>query len=148
MSDVLRAVREQFGIVLSDVDTSGGCYNLIGRLETGHWVVATDHEFLMSLRERERYEQEEGYGIGWHVSVHLNERPEGIDQPCRYGYGGAVCYIADYEATTAELPTVIGRTLEQFVSVARHCDDCADKVRNPNVSSSNEEEGNCRNGWD
>lgn len=70
-TEILDRVRETSGVSLSVVDTSGGCYTLQGRLESGHWLIAADYsdgymEFPYRVElESERDDDDETHPAGW-----------------------------------------------------------------------------------
>lgn len=115
-SDVLEAVRKRFGIAFTEVGTGGGCMALEARLESGHWIVATD-ENLMGFRER--VERENGTDIdgernapmGWMVGIYANNNSHGDDW---WGGDDALVDVTDYDAYADALPDVVGRALDQL----------------------------------
>jgi len=71
---ILWKVRLDLGILLHEVHTGGGCYALEGRLESGHWIVATDPD-CHSLRSRLGLEWF-GKPMGWCVGIY-NDHEDG-----------------------------------------------------------------------
>ncbi len=121
-SEVLQAVQQRFGIAFTEVGTGGGCMALEARLESGHWIVATD-ENLMGFQSR--VERENGTDIdgdrnaamGWMVGIYPNNTEHGDDW---WGGGDdAIVDVTDYDAYADELPDVVARALEQFMAAAR-----------------------------
>jgi hypothetical protein len=113
---ILSAVADRFGISLSEVGTGGGCMALEGRLESGHWIVATD-DGLCSLRSRLVYESVardngDSFPQGWSVGIYRNDPSENTWM----SYEDAVVDVVDYDAVGDALPEVIGRALAMFVS--------------------------------
>jgi hypothetical protein len=89
---------------------------LEGRLESGHWIVATD-DGLCSLRSRLVYESVardngDSFPQGWSVGIYRNDPSENTWM----SYEDAVVDVVDYDAVGDALPEVIGRALAMFVS--------------------------------
>ena len=120
-STVLTAVREQFGIRFAEVATGGGCMALEARLESGHWIVATD-EGLCSFRERIRFEADANgfdprYGedrraLGWFVGVYLD-----VDGTWM-GSHDSLIEVCDYDAYATDLPRLVGEALKALADTA------------------------------
>lgn len=129
VSTILSAVRDQFGISFSETHTGGGCYALEARLESGHWIVATD-EGLCGFRERIESESstdddDDGYqprysrdnrACGWSIGIYPNGTDHGDDW---WGGEESIVDVVDYDAVAADLPTVVGRALAELVTVSR-----------------------------
>ena len=123
---ILAAVRDRFGISLTEVGTGGGCMALESRLESGHWIVATD-EGLCGFRERVVFESSDGTddddyqpryshdgALGWMIGIYPNCEDDGIDW-----WGGgqdSIVEVTDYDAVAADLPDMVGRALAALVS--------------------------------
>jgi len=118
---VLTAVADRFGIRFSEVATGGGCMALEARLETGHWIVATD-EGLCSFRERIRFEAgidgfdprygEDRRALGWFVGVYLD-----VDGTWMGGHDSLVD-VCDYDAYAVDLPVLVGKALRALADTA------------------------------
>ena len=110
MSDVqtiLTAVRDEFGISFSETMTGGGCMALEARLESGHWIVATD-EGLNGFRERIELEDLHQSPMGWMVGIYENNTDHGEDW---WGGSEAILDVSFYEAYAPKLPAVVGEAL-------------------------------------
>lgn len=122
MSDVqtiLDAVKERFGIRFTETMTGGGCMALEARLETGHWIVATD-EGLCGFRERLEFESfpdnyntftgDEPRAMGWSIGIYPDagngDAWSGVD---------SIIDVVDCDAYGADLPDMVGKALEQLV---------------------------------
>lgn len=111
MSDVqsiLDNVRNQYGIRFSETMTGGGCMALEARLESGHWIVATD-EGLCGFRERLEYESMHDRPMGWMVGIY----PDAGE----YGWFGveSVIDVIDYDRYGDALPEMVGEALARLV---------------------------------
>ena len=98
---ILQKIKDAYGIVLTEIHTGGGCYALEGRLETGHWIVATDLDcHLFSSRLGFEWD---GPAMGWCVGIY-----DDVD-----GYWGeeAVLQVTDHNAAGWQLPKVIEFTM-------------------------------------
>lgn len=111
-SDTLTAVRRQFGIDLTEVDTSGGNYVLQSRLESGHWIIACDPD-LWDMRSRIRWEDENTDAMGWSVGIY----PHGGDE-LWHGLD-AIVNISHNAAMAQDLPLAIGAALAALAATAR-----------------------------
>ena len=84
-SAILADVRSQFGITFTETCTGGGCMALEARLESGHWIVATD-ENLMPFGERVEFEAHErarwaeepesAITMGWAVYIYPHDEED------------------------------------------------------------------------
>ena len=82
---------------------------LQARLESGHWLVATD-EGLCSLRERLTFESRtdadgERRPLGWFVGIYPHD-----DETGWFG-SDSIVDVCDYDAYAADLPTMVGKAL-------------------------------------
>lgn len=109
--DVLSSVRERFGIRFYEVETGGGCCALEARLESGHWIVATD-EGLMGFRDRVRWEREEGDPLGWSIGIY----PHNGDDSDWFGVDPIVDVI-HLDAFASDLPAAVADALEQLTRI-------------------------------
>lgn len=118
VQQILTSVKNQYGIDFREVGTGGGCMALEARLESGHWIVATD-ENLMGLRERIDYESDanadgETTALGWFVGIYPNNTEHGDDW---WGGGDTpIAYAHDYDVYADALPNMVGRALSALVS--------------------------------
>ena len=106
---ILDAVKQQYGIAFTEVHTGGGCMALEARLESGHWIVATD-ENLTGFRDRFDLEDIDQLPYGWSIGIYLNNTAHGDDW-----WGGgedAVVDVVDYDAWAHDLPAMIGAALK------------------------------------
>ena len=120
-SDILAAVRDQYGITFTETLTGGGSCALEARLESGHWIVATD-EGLCSFRERLEFESfsdnynthagDDPRAMGWFVGVYPD-----VDGSWMGGHDSIVD-VCDYDAYAADLPVMVGRALSALTSKA------------------------------
>jgi hypothetical protein len=119
-AEILAAVRDQFGIAFTGVGTGGGCMALEARLESGHWIVATD-EGLFGFVDRivresgdELDDDTERQAYGWMVGIYPNNTEHGEDW---WGGGGEpVVDVTDYSAFADALPELVGRALAELIS--------------------------------
>jgi hypothetical protein len=113
---ILSSVAERFGIQFAEVNTGGGCMALEARLESGHWIVATD-DGLCDLRSRLVYEavaREDGcdFPQGWSIGIYRNYDDDGIDTWMNGGSDNdAIVDVVDYDAFGDALPDMVGRAL-------------------------------------
>jgi hypothetical protein len=110
---ILKAVEDRFGIRFTETGTGGGCMALQARLESGHWIVATD-DALCSLRERLPFESvtdcdDETRPLGWSVGIY----PHGDDETGWFGTDSLVD-VCDYDAYGPDLPEIVGRALAEL----------------------------------
>jgi hypothetical protein len=114
---ILADVYDRFGIEFSDVGTGGGAMALEARLESGHWIVATDENLSSFVRRIEGESFPDNYNVhygddhvamGWSVGVYVNDPAEntwmssGVD---------SIVDIVDYDAYADALPEIVGRAL-------------------------------------
>jgi hypothetical protein len=119
--DILDTVADVYGIRLTETMTGGGCMALQARLETGHWIVATD-EGLCGFRERIAFESgDEGYeprhsddlqALGWFIGVYEHD-----DEGDWMGGKEPLVDVVDYDAYAGDLPGMIGKALGRLVDV-------------------------------
>jgi hypothetical protein len=119
-ADILAAVRDQYGIAFTEVGTGGGCMALEARLESGHWIVATD-EGLYGFVDRIAGESADDFDdeserqpYGWYVGIYPNNTEHGEDW-----WGGGhepVVDVTDYEAFADALPELVGRALAELAN--------------------------------
>jgi hypothetical protein len=129
-AEILSTVRDRFGIAFSETMTSGGCMALEARLETGHWIVATD-EGLCAFVTRIGYEAADESGdddydprysadrraMGWSIGIYPNHDDDGIDTWMNGGSDSdTVVDVVDYDAYADALPDMVQRALDQLVS--------------------------------
>ena len=118
---ILRAVRDRFGISLTEVGTGGGCMALHARLESGHWIVATD-EGLCGFAERCAFEalstwghpgrEDPDYaGMGWSVGIYDDH-----GEDMWFGAEDSLVNVIDYDMYAADLPDMVGRALALLVT--------------------------------
>lgn len=100
VSSVLSEVRRRYGISVTEVHTGGGSFALEGRLESGHWLVITDPD-CWGLRDRARWEDENGIGLGWSVGIY----PHGGDETDWFGQDSIADAFAD-DAYAADTDTL------------------------------------------
>jgi hypothetical protein len=112
--EILDTVRRRFGIALCEVETGGGCMALEARLESGHWIVATD-ENLRSFRSRLLWEAENDAPAGWSVGIYPHSAVPDM------GWFGvdSVVDVIDYDASGPALVDVIGRALAELLDGKR-----------------------------
>lgn len=114
MSDVLDECRRRFGISFSEAMTGGGCRALEARLESGHWLVATD-EALCGFRERCEFEADPDHpNMGWSIGIYPDM---GGDE----GWFGAesIVDVSDSDARAEKLPDMIELALAALAGVAK-----------------------------
>ncbi len=122
---ILDTVKQQYGITFTEVHTGGGCMALEARLESGHWIVATD-ESLCGFRERIRFESyEDNYNthcgedpraLGWFIGIYENGT---ADDGSDWWGGGqeTVVDVRDYDAFADQLPAMVGAALKALTGV-------------------------------
>lgn len=113
------AVRGHCGLVLSVVNTGGGCYVAQVRLESGHWVVVAEADDFLSATAAERlaYEREHQRSCGWYVGVYDNEPDGGTDAPA--SVEGCRHQVTAPDAEFDDLPQLISETLRQWSAATR-----------------------------
>ena len=120
---ILSAVRSQFGIDFAEVHTGGGCMALEARLESGHWIVATD-EGLSGFRERVEAElypdsYNAHYGndhntAGWSIGIY----PDMGDDEAWFG-ADSIVDVVDLDVQAEKLPDMVGKALQELAGVAK-----------------------------
>ncbi len=126
VEDILEDVQQQTGIRFSEVDTGGGCRALEARLESGHWIVATD-ENLNGFRERieaesftdnyNSHHSDDHRASGWMVGIYPNNNAHGDDW-----WGGgedSIVEVTDYNAFAGDLARVVIEALEGLTAFYR-----------------------------
>jgi hypothetical protein len=114
MSDILDECRSRFGISFSEAMTGGGCCALEARLESGHWLVATD-EALCGFRERQKYEADpEHPNMGWSIGIY----PDAGGDEGWFGVDSIVD-VVDIDARAEKLPDMIELALAELAGVAK-----------------------------
>ena len=128
---ILSSVADRFGIHFSETMTGCGCMALEARLESGHWIVATD-EGLCSLRNRLAYESTDESGdddydprygadrraLGWSIGIYRNHDDDGTDTWMNGGSDNdAIVDVVDYDAFGDALPDMVQRALEALTRV-------------------------------
>lgn len=93
---------------------------LEARLESGHWIVATD-ENLMAFVSRIAHEAEldaddERRPMGWSIGIYPNNTEHGCDW---WGGEETVVDVIDYDAFADALPDMVGRALDDLTAVVR-----------------------------
>jgi hypothetical protein len=116
VEDILEDVQQQTGIRFSEVETGGGCRALEARLESGHWIVATD-ENLMGFRRRIELEADEGTPMGWMIGIYPNSTE--FDDDWWGGGQESVVEITDYDAFAGELLRVVLEALQGLTELYR-----------------------------
>ncbi len=109
--DVLDAVQHRFGFRFGETMTGGGCMALEVRLESGHWLIATD-DALMGFRRRCDWERENDAPMGWSIGIY----PHGGDDVDWSGMDSIVD-VVDLDAYAADLPVMVGKALEALASM-------------------------------
>jgi len=120
VQQILDTVRDTYGIAFTETHTGGGCCALEARLETGHWIVATD-EGLCGFRERLEFESfEDNYNshagedhraLGWFVGIYEHNEESGDWM----GQDDSLVNVCDYDAYAADLPRMVGLVLAEFI---------------------------------
>ena len=114
MSDILDECRRQFGISFSETHTGGGCCALEARLESGHWIVATD-EGLCGFRERQQFEADPDHlPMGWSIGIYEDQ---GGDEGW-FGADDSIVDVVDLDARAENLPHMVAQALALLVGVA------------------------------
>ena len=121
---ILTAVANQYGIKFHETMTGGGCMALEARLESGHWIVATD-ENLSAFSHRiehegyaDNYNSHDGddhRACGWSIGIYPNNATDDGDTWMSGGDYDAIVNIVDYDAYAADLPALVGRALAAVV---------------------------------
>ncbi len=119
-AEILATVRDRFGIAFNETMTGGGCMALEARLESGHWIVATD-EGLMGFTRRIAYENQTDFDdfddggpcAGWSIGIYPNSNEYGADW---WGGTDSIVDIVDYGAYAADLPDMVQRALDALVA--------------------------------
>lgn len=105
---ILGQVRDQYGITFTEAMTGGGCMALESRLESGHWIVATD-EMLLAFSERVQLEV--GHApLGWFVGIYPDNGDDGW-----FGVD-SIIEATDYDARAEQLPDMIGKALTMLAN--------------------------------
>lgn len=122
---ILSAVADQYGIRFSETHTGGGCMALEARLESGHWIVATD-EGLCGFRERITAESfQDNYNghagddptaCGWSIGIYPNGTAHGDDW---WGGQDSIVDVVDWDAYAVDLPAVVGKALAALADSVR-----------------------------
>lgn len=125
VESILSAVADQYGIKFSETHTGGGCMALEARLESGHWIVATD-EGLCGFRERiaaesfvDNYNGHAGddhTACGWSVGIYPNGTAHGEDW---WGGTDSIVDVVDWDAYASDLPAVVGKALAALADSVR-----------------------------
>lgn len=113
VSEILSAVRSRFGISFGEAHTGGGCMALEARLESGHWIVATD-ENLTGFRERVDAESHsDSYNAGWSIGIYEDEDGSWM------GGNDSVVDVVDMDSRAENLPDVVAKALAELSGVAK-----------------------------
>lgn len=120
---ILAAVRSQFGISFTETHTGGGCMALEARLESGHWIVATD-ENLNGFRDRvdaESYSDNYNahYGddhnaSGWSIGIYPDM---GGDE--QWFGAESIIDVVDMDSRAENLPGMVAKALAELAGVAK-----------------------------
>ena len=123
-TEILSAVKSRFGIDFTETHTGGGCMALEARLESGHWIVATD-ENLTGFRERieaESYSDSYNahYGddhnaAGWSIGIYPNDP----DENTWMSGDGSVVDVTDLDGRAESLPDMVESALAELAGVAK-----------------------------
>ena len=123
-AEILSAVKSRFGIDFTETHTGGGCMALEARLESGHWIVATD-ENLTGFRERieaESYSDSYNahYGddhnaAGWSIGIYPNDP----DENTWMSGDGSVVDVTDLDGRAENLPDMVESALAELAGVAK-----------------------------
>ena len=123
-AEILSAVQSQFGIGFTEAHTGGGCMALEARLESGHWIVATD-ENLTGFRERieaESYSDSynANYGddhnaAGWSIGIYPNDP----DENTWMSGDGSIVDVVDLDGRAEQLPHMVEKALAELTGVAK-----------------------------
>ena len=123
-AEILSAVKSRFGIDFTETHTGGGCMALEARLESGHWIVATD-ENLTGFRERieaESYSDSYNahYGddhnaAGWSIGIYPNDP----DENTWMSGDGSVVDVTDLDGRAENLPDLVESALAELAGVAK-----------------------------
>jgi hypothetical protein len=121
---ILDAVRSRFGISFTETHTGGGCMALEARLESGHWIVATD-ENLTGFRERieaESYSDSYNahYGddhnaAGWSIGIYPNDP----DENTWMSGDDSIVDVVDLDGRADQLPGMVEKALAELAGVAK-----------------------------
>ena len=121
---ILAAVKSQFGIGFTETHTGGGCMALEARLESGHWIVATD-ENLTGFRERiDAESHSDGYNAhygddhnaaGWSIGIYENDP----DENTWMSGDGSIVDVFDLDGRAENLPDLVGKALAVLTGVAK-----------------------------
>lgn len=121
---ILAAVQSRFGISFTETHTGGGCMALEARLESGHWIVATD-ENLTGFRERieaESYSDSYNahYGddhsaAGWSIGIYPNDP----DEDTWMSGEVSVVDVVDLDGRAENLPDMVEKALAELAGVAK-----------------------------
>lgn len=114
MSDILDECRRRFGISFDEAMTGGGCCALQARLESGHWLVATD-EALCGFRERCEFEADPDHpNMGWSIGIYEDQ---GGDE--QWFGADSIIDVSDIDARAEALPDMIELALKELAGVAK-----------------------------
>ena len=109
-SSILDECRSRYGISFDEAMTGGGCCALQARLESGHWIVATD-EALCGFRERCEFEADPDHpNMGWFIGIYPDM---GGDE--QWFGAESIIDVGDYDARAEQLPDMIGVALAELV---------------------------------
>jgi hypothetical protein len=121
---VLAAVQSKFGISFTETHTGGGCMALEARLESGHWIVATD-ENLTGFRERieaelypDNYNAHYGddhNAAGWSIGIYTNDP----DENTWMSGDGSIVDVVYLDGRAENLPDIVEVALRELAGVAK-----------------------------
>ena len=122
---ILASVKSQFGISFSETGTGGGCMALEARLESGHWIVATDVG-LCGFTDRivaesfddnyNSFDGEDPRALGWSIGIYAHDAENNTWMgSCEE----TLVDVTDYDAYADALPDMVGKALAKLVSAAR-----------------------------
>lgn len=117
--EILTEVKDRFGISLSEVNTGGGCMALHARLETGHWIVATDVN-LSGFADRvdsESYSDsynshysDDYRAMGWSVGIYPDM---GGDE--QWFGADSIVDVVNLDLYAEDLPAILAEALDQLM---------------------------------
>lgn len=115
---VLSDALQRYGMRFTEIGTGGGCMALQTRLESGHWLVATD-EGLMSLADRISHEgdldaDDESRPCGWSIGIYADGGIDSDGYPLEWSGQESISDLSDWDAYAADLADVIGKALKNF----------------------------------
>ncbi len=119
---ILDTVKQQYGITFTETHTGGGCMALEARLESGHWIVATDDALSGFARRIEFESRDDNYNshysddhcaMGWSIGIYPNDPAENTWMSGE----DSIVDIVDYDAYAHQLPGIVGAALKALMEV-------------------------------